>query len=340
MSRVTISDVARAAGVSKGTVSFALNGRPGVSAQNRERILALAQSMGWRPSSAARALSNAQANAVGFVLARPPQLLSFEPYFREIIAGVEEVLADRGVALVLQMVNDIETELEVYDRWWGERRVDGVLLSDLRHKDPRLLHLQNIGLPAAAFGLSKAQPGLAAVRFDEAITMIEIVGHLANLGHVRLARVAGRREFRHTSVRTRALRSEIERRSLIDAGIRYADYTAADASAATKSLLTGPGTTPTAIVYDNDVMAMAGLRTLRECGLKVPDDLSIVAMGNSIFYDLIEPPITATERDVVEFGACGARALLDVLDGQEPQTVLMPPGRLVARSSTGPARVV
>ena len=110
--------------------------------------------------------------------------------------------------------------------------------------------------------------------------------------------------------------------------------------AATKSLLTGPGATPTAIVYDNDVMAMAGVRALRERGLQVPDDLSIVAMGNSIYYDLIEPPITASERDVVEFGACGARALLDVLDGQEPQTVLTPPGRLVARSSTGPARLV
>jgi DNA-binding LacI/PurR family transcriptional regulator len=336
--RVTISDVARAAGVSKGVVSFALNGRPGVSEQNRERILAIAQSMGWRPSSAARALSNARANAVGFVLARPPQLLSFEPYFREIIVGVEEVMAARGVALVLQMVNDIDTELEVYDRWWGERRVDGVLLSDLRLKDPRPTRLQEIGLPAAAFGLSKAVPGLAAVRFDEAIVMIEIVDHLAGLGHVRLARVAGRREFRHTSVRSRAIHSEIERRGLVDVGIRYADYTAAEASAATKSLISGPEARPTAILYDNDVMAMAGVRTLREAGLRVPDDVSIVAMGNSIYYDLIDPPITATERDVVEFGAAGAKALLDLLDGHEPQTVVTSPGQLVIRSSTGPAR--
>ena len=91
--RVTIRDIAERAGVSKVAVSYALNGQPGVSAATRERIVSIADELGWYPNRAARALSGARADACGLVLARPARTLALEPFFMEFIAGVESELA-------------------------------------------------------------------------------------------------------------------------------------------------------------------------------------------------------------------------------------------------------
>src|ERR687889_2834032 len=110
MTRPTISDVARAAGVSKGAVSFALNDRPGVSPGTRERILKAAAELGWTPSSKARALSVSKALAVGLVIARSPETLRADPFFPSFIAGVESELSAHGYALLLQVVPEHEGE--------------------------------------------------------------------------------------------------------------------------------------------------------------------------------------------------------------------------------------
>ena len=135
--RPTIDDVARAAQVSKGAVSFALNGRPGVAETTRARILAAADELGWTPSASARSLSTQRALAVGLVVAREPELLGADPFFPPFIAGIETVLARRGHALVLQVPPSADAELDGYRRLAADRRVDGVFLSDLRVDDPR-----------------------------------------------------------------------------------------------------------------------------------------------------------------------------------------------------------
>ena len=112
--RPTIDDVARAAQVSKGAVSFALNGRPGVAKTTRARILAAADELGWTPSASGRSLSTQRALAVGLIVTREPELLGADPFFPPFIAGIETVLARRGHALVLQVTPSAEAELDGY----------------------------------------------------------------------------------------------------------------------------------------------------------------------------------------------------------------------------------
>src|SRR5690625_1171294 len=102
MRRPTIVDIARSAGVSKGAVSCALNGRPGVSDTTRSRILQIAGQLGWAPSSAARALSDGRAGAIGLIIDRPALVLGTETFFMRFLAGIQEELADGGTALMLQ----------------------------------------------------------------------------------------------------------------------------------------------------------------------------------------------------------------------------------------------
>src|SRR5437870_8738154 len=113
--RPTIADVARAAGVSRGAVSFALNDRPGVADATRARILAVAAELGYTPSHRARALSASRSLAVGLVIAREPETLSADPFFPAFIAGIEKTLATRGQALLLQVVPDQDAERRSYE---------------------------------------------------------------------------------------------------------------------------------------------------------------------------------------------------------------------------------
>src|SRR4051794_2607031 len=123
--RVTIADIARLAGVSPGAVSFALNGRPGVSEETRQRILAIADQHEWRPSSTARALVGSRAGVVGFAVNRPARTLGTEAFFTDLIAGVQSSLAQHRIGLQLVVVPDIGEEVDTYRRWRRSNQVDG-----------------------------------------------------------------------------------------------------------------------------------------------------------------------------------------------------------------------
>ncbi|QUQ72055.1 LacI family DNA-binding transcriptional regulator [Kutzneria sp. CA-103260] len=339
MKRPTIMDIARRAGVSKGAVSMALNGLPGVSEATRNRILAVARELDWHPNNAARALSAARSDAIGLVLARPARTLGVEPFFFQLISGLQAALSPRRIALLLQVVEDQAAEIGLYRQWWSERRVDAVFLIDLRVNDPRVALLEELGLPALVIGGPGHHGGLPSVWADDARAMTQIVEHLAGLGHRRIARVAGLPDLLHTERRTEAFHTAVHAHGLDEIPIIMTDYSGEQGAAATRELLGSPRP-PTAIVYDNDVMAVAGVAVATELGVAVPAALSVVAWDDSPLCQLLHPPLTALTRDTFAFGAAAARSLLAVLDGGEGADVEDHVPVLVHRESTSTPSIV
>jgi DNA-binding LacI/PurR family transcriptional regulator len=335
--RVTISDIAKRAGVSKGAVSYALNGRPGVSKDTRERIQSIAAELGWYPNRAARALSNARAHACGLVLARPAETLALEPFFMEFMAGAESELSARSVALMIQLADTVEDEVAVYRRWWGEHRVDGVLMVDLRIDDPRVEALVELGLPAVVVGGPLPDRALPAVWHDETSAVVEVVRYLAALGHVRVARVAGVSEFVHSVQRTEAFLAVANELGL-SAQVIPTDYTPASGARETRRLLAG-SEPPTAIIYDSDVLAVTGLGVAQQMGFAVPDDVSIVGWDDSLISRVVHPPLTAVTRDIEAFGVAAARQLLAAIDGEAAEDVETQPAELTPRGTTARLRL-
>ncbi|GAA4676169.1 LacI family DNA-binding transcriptional regulator [Phytohabitans rumicis] len=338
MKRPTIADIARRAGVSKGAVSYALNGQPGVSEATRQRIIAIAQEIGFNPNSAARALSGSTANAVGLALCRPARILGIEPFFMELISGVEAELSARSYALTLQVVADPDAEIAVYRRWWGERRVDGVFVCDLRIDDRRVPVLEELQLPAVVIGGPDHTGTLACVWADDTAALVETIEYLVALGHRRVARVGGLPDLLHTEIRTRAFTEACRRLGLTDSVTVSSDYTGEEGARATRRLLSSANR-PTAIMYDNDVMAIAGLAVAQEMGLAVPNDLSIVAWDDSALCQLTHPPLTALGRDIPAYGGHAARQLLAAIEGRAIGAYQHETAHLTPRGSTAAPRL-
>nr|WP_246001617.1 LacI family DNA-binding transcriptional regulator [Allorhizocola rhizosphaerae] len=332
--RPTISDIAKSAGVSIGAVSFALNDRPGVSEATRARILAIAQEMGWRPSAVARGLSARRAGAVGLVVARNPAMLGAEPFFMKFIAGVESEFANSRTALLLQVVEDHARAIDALTTLWAERRIDGVIVMDLWASDARVPVLESLGVPGVLVGRPRADSTMPAVWSDDVAPVNETVDYLVGLGHQRIARVAGLAALEHTQIRTAAFRAAAARHGLACAAVIDTDYSWEAGAWATQKLLSS-SPRPTAITYDSDVMATAGLSVARKLGIAVPGQLSIVAGDDSQLCEMVFPALTALSRDIQAYGAHSARVLLEQLEGGGTVTSFEDkPARLTLREST------
>lgn len=335
-SAVTINDVAQRAGVSKATVSLILSGRPGPAQLTRERVMEAARQLGWRPSPQARGLSMARTSAIGLVISRDPEVFALDPFFSRFVAGVEVALRPREYALILRIIGDAPGEEEDAYRFMAHHRADGVLLTDLRPKDDRFDLVGQLGMPAVAVGRPVGTCSLPSVSPDDEAGVREAVRHLVALGHRRIAHVGGSGEYVHSRHRARAFDRAVRELKLTPYGRVRGDFTARSGHRATSRLLDLPRP-PTAIVYDNDLMAGAGIGVARDAGLRVPEDLSVLSLDRSQLGDLAHPSLTGVVHDVVAWGRRSAEALLHVVDGRRPPVHSLPASRLEAGRSAGPA---
>lgn len=335
--RPTIDDVAAQAGVSKGTVSFVLNGRAGVAAATKQRVLAAVEDLGWTPNRKARALSTSRADALGMVLARDPVLLGSDPFFAPFIAGVEAVLAPLGQSLLIRFVTG-ETEAAAYRTLAAEKHADGVILSDLRRADPRIALARELGLPAITLNRPTVRSEFPAACVDDRAGIASAVDHLVELGHTRIAHVGGPEMYLHATGRRRAWAQAMRRHGLEPGDFVAADFTAASGAAATRTLLEVPKRErPTAVIYANDLMAVAGMAVAQQLGLDVPADLSVVGFDDAELSAYLHPALTTVRTDAFGFGRAAAELLLAAIEGGPPADREMPAAQLVVRDSTARA---
>lgn len=321
--------------MSKSSVSFVFNGRPGVSPTTRERILKAASELGWRPDARARALSRSRTQALGLVIRREPKLLSTDPFFTHFLAGVESGLSALEYALVLQFVDNEQSERDAYHRFAHEGRVDGVFLTDLRNADERPTELAALGMPFVLVGPPAAEDsGFLRIGVDDAAGIRRAVRHLYALGHRRIAHVAGSKRYVHSEVRRQAWLDEMAELGLESGPIITADFTGESGARATHELL-DEARPPSAIVYANDLMAIAGMSAAADRGLRVPQDLSIVGFDDIPIAPYVVPGLTTVRQDVLEWGKISAESLVAAIQGEVPAPAKLPPVELIVRGSTG-----
>ncbi len=318
--RPTIDDVAARAGVSPAAVSFAMNGRPGVGEETRQRILATAAELGYHPSAHARGLAQSRARAIGLLLARPLEQLEIDPFFVRFLAGVERTLARTDHALLLRVSG--EADLDAYERLAASGRVDGFLLCDVEVDDPRF---DRIELPAVVAGHPVSPCPFPWLETEHARGMASVVEHLVALGHRRIGFCGSSERLEHVQARLRVWREALEGAGLEPGPVAYGDPGA---------LL---GEDVTAIVHASDMLAAAALAAARERGIDVPGELSITGFDDSPLAALASPPLTSVRIDYAQFGEAAAAALLASIATEPVPRFVGSPPELVVRGSTSTA---
>ena len=332
MARVRIKDIADVVGLSSAAVSFALNGKPGVSDRVREEVLRVATELGWRPNAAARSLVEARAGALGLVVARPTDSFRGDTFYLQLIAGISRALTRNETSLVLDIVDSLDDEIATYERWYSEHRVDGVFVVDPRVHDPRPEILLSFDMPAVLIGGS-GDTGLPGVTVSDELAMGAVVDHLADGGYRHLAYVCGIPDLTHSQRRAATFGEQAARRGLRTEPVRFTDYSAAAGTRATEALLSLERR-PDAVVFDNDGLALAGLSVLHREGVRIPDDLAVVAWEDNAMWTVLRPSITALGRDATALGADAAGLLLELLSGGARTGLDESPPRVIVRESS------
>ena len=333
--RVTISDIARRLAISKASVSYALNGRPGVSWETRRRVLELADELGFQASSAAVALSASRSGTIGLVIARDPSVITAEGYYMRTLFGVEQYLNEADGSILLRLAGERGEDLEVYRRWARQRRVDGFLLFDEFDDDPRIPLLSSLGMPGVLVTSRQTDDDIGRLVTPEIETVTVFLDHLRALGHQRIAHISGPMRYVHERVRADLLTAEGERRGMQVLHVE-GTYAYDSGAAITRELLTAVER-PTAVLAGNDIMATAALRVAGELGLRVPDQVSILAWDDSVLCVVARPRLTAMDHGLAEKARLATDLLFQLIDGSPEPHRWSPVGTLLVRESTGPA---
>lgn len=335
----TLADVAQAAGVHPGTASKALNpeSRHLVAAETVRRVLEIAAKLNYQPNSLARGLRTKRSYAVGFMV---PDLTN--PLFPPIVRGVEEVLGPAGLsALIVNTDNDPRKEMRLFEALVN-RRCDGFILATAFRNDPVVEEIVKRKIPAVLVNRLTETQMLPAVVGDESVEVIDAIKHLVELGHRRIAHIAGPQNLSTGYTRLRAFRKVINDAGLVEAEcpvIVSTGYNDSAGSEAMGKLLSGSNPRPTAVLAANDQLAIGILDALKSAGLHCPRDISVVGFNDIPMMERMHPSLTTFALPKHKMGVEAAEILRTWIEGgtaPEP-TILYLPCPLVVRESTGPA---
>jgi LacI family transcriptional regulator len=330
--RTRLLDVARAAGVSKSYASKVLSGRyvPALS-DKRDRLLAAAEALNYRPHAVARALARAETGALGLVV---PDLTN--PVIARIVRGACTRALEHGfVALVLEDLEPAATDREVRDLVLAGR-IDGLIVASARPGHALIDTLAGQDYPHVFVNRSVEGSGRNVVLDEEATSRIA-AAHLRKHGHRLLAHVAGPHEFSTGRRRASGFRAEAIRLELPDPPVAEADYSASGGAEATGRLLREHPEV-TGIYVSTLVQGIGALQAIDDVGLAVPADLSLVCADDLHLAEYLRPPLTRIKVPLGELGAAAVDALAGQLLGRPPGDVTLgrPPVLVEGKSVASP----
>lgn len=330
----TLRDVAEAVGVHAATASRALNPetRRLVNAETARRVLRAAESLGYQPNPIARSLKTAKSRTIGVVI---PDLTN--PLFPPIVRGVEDVLGAAGYsAWLVNTDNDADRE-EAQIGSLRSRHVEGLIIATARLDHPLLENLHASGVKMVLVNRRADGVDIPSITPDDATGIALAVNHLADLGHTRIAHLAGPQTTSTGAVRLRAFQNSVRERGLSDdpSLVVTCDFWSEDDGARALRQLLDQETKFTAVVAGNDLIALGCYDVFAERGISCPEDISVIGFNDMPFLDKLRPPLTTVAVPHHEIGVEAAHMLLVSINEPDriPRSVHLPLA-LVVRGST------
>ena len=330
----TIEEVARHAGVGRGTASRVVNGSSHVSDAARAAVQQAVEALGYVPNRAARSLVTRRTDTVALVVSEPGDRVFGEPYFGAIVRGVGERLGRSPFQLLLTMAGT-DRDRDRVATYLTDQHVDGVLLLSLHGSDDLLATLDGRGVPTVCGGAVVGSQPAVVVDADNLGGGRAAAEHLLARGRRRLAVLTGPQDMSSGRDRLTGARAALRAEGLEDQGlvVAFGDYSEASGERAMRRVL-ATGARPDAVFAASDLMAVGALHVLREAGLRVPDDVALVGFDDAPVARHTDPPLTTVHQPVEEMGRVMADLLLARISGEPVPARTVLPTRLVVRTST------
>jgi LacI family transcriptional regulator len=331
----TISDVARRAGVSAMTVSRVINNSGYISPETRERVEKAVRDLGYVPNALARSLRFKQTKTLALVLTDITN-----PFFTTIARGVEDAASEQGFSVIFCNTDESESKEAEYLNVVLQKQVDGLLLVPASCSSDSVTFLQERKVPVVVLDRCVYDVKIDTLRCDSEGGAYQLTRHLLDLGHTRIAILSG-----PSSVSTAIDRVAGYRRALAEAGlgsrvelVYHGEYSQASGYQMAWQAL-GVTPRPTALFAANNFITSGALRAVREAGLRVPEDISIVSFDDLPTAPFMGPALTVAAQPAYEMGRKAAELLLTRLAGEgpaEPQEIVLPTEIIVRESSAPP----
>jgi len=331
MPKVGMKDIAAEAGVSIATVSHAFRNPDRVSDGTRRKVLAAARRVGYTPNRLGVSLRTARSGNIVVII---PDVA--DSHNARLITGIEGVAQEKGYSVLLGNTRGSAVREREFAAMARSRQADGIIL--MSHRLP--FDAPSVDdLPPLVNGCEfTGQAGVPYVAIDDEAAGEDATRHLLDLGHREIAVITGDMASASSQKRLEGFRAAMTEAGLTagDERIVFADYSTEGGAAATRELLLRRDR-PTAIFCFSDEIAIGCMHALRGQGFAVPRDMSVIGIDDIEFARYANPPLTTVAQPTEEIGACCARILFDIMDGEPPERLIhILPHQLVVRESTAP----
>lgn len=334
---VTIKDVAQHAGVSTATVSRVLSGSGPVRPELREHVLRSIRSLNYRPSGMARNFRAQRSRYIGLIISDVEN-----PFYTSLVRAVEGMAYGQQFRLLLCNSDEDPDREHAYLEFMADERVAGVIASPTHERNTSLHPLLEADIPVVAVDRRSLTTPVDTVLLDNESAAFELAQHLIQHGHRRIGAIVP-----STCITSGKERLNGFLRALAHAGISFADELLQEGKGVesfgyTAALhLLGLPNRPSALFSGNNLITLGVLKAIRQLGLRIPDDVSIVAHDELPWMSLLAPGITVSAQPIYELGRCAAQMLFERINGStEPIREVRLKSRLIVRESVAPPAVV
>ncbi|MGA2182429.1 MAG: LacI family DNA-binding transcriptional regulator [Bryobacteraceae bacterium] len=324
----TIGEVAKRAGVGIATVSRTLHDNPRVSPETAARVRRVMEELGYRPNTNAQSLVSGRSRMFGLVVSDITN-----PFFPELVKGFQDLASQNGYDVLVASTNYDTARMAMSVGRMIERKVDGVAIMTSEIDRALTDQLSSRNVPLVFLDVGKVSKGVSNVKVDYACGITEAVNHLLSLGHKHIAFVSGPAALTSARVRRTTFLSCLKQHGISERLVEEGNHKIDGGVRAIARLLRRRDP-PTAVLASNDQTAIGVLSGIRQAGLHVPDDISVVGFDDIDMAGFTEPPLTTVRLARTELADLACKALLASMRGSRMGRELRMTTSLVIREST------
>lgn len=323
---ITIKDVALLANVAPSTVSRVIANNPRISEKTKVRVRKAMENLGYHPNFIARSLANQSTKIIGLVLPSASNVFYQNPFFSTILQGLSEGVQEKHYSLLLSTGKSDEEIYEGIVNMVQGGMVDGIILMYSRKNDHILTYLQERDFPFVIIGKPyECIDEISYVDYDNVLAAEQATDYLIQLGHERIGFIGGDLKFVMTLDRLTGYERALKRAGIVPRSEHTIHEDALhNGGLAAANRLLSIDEPPTALIVSDDLMAMGIVHSLREMGVRTPEEISIVSFNNVFFSELSLPSLTSVDINIFDLGYQAANSIIQKLkNGQEPGGIII-----------------